>query len=95
MANVPAPASNGTEDNDADKVPVARPGDILQARGIHGESPRRGEILEVLGESGHERYRVRWEDRHESIVFPADGVSITRPAPRSHRPTAKAARRDQ
>ena len=32
-----------------------------------------GEILEIRGEQGHERYRVRWEDGHESIVHPADG----------------------
>jgi hypothetical protein len=51
-------------------------GDWLESRGIHGESARRGEIVEVLGQPGHERYRVRWEDRHESIVFPADGVNV-------------------
>lgn len=55
-----------------------RAGDILHARGIHGEPARSGEILEVVGRHGHERYRVRWEDGHESIVFPADGVSIIR-----------------
>ena len=32
-----------------------------------------GEILEIRGESGHERYRIRWEDGHESIFHPADG----------------------
>jgi len=32
-----------------------------------------GEILEIRGEEGHERYRVRWEDGHESIFHPADG----------------------
>ena len=32
-----------------------------------------GEILEIRGEQGHERYRVRWEDGHESIFHPADG----------------------
>lgn len=56
----------------------ARVGDSLEARGIHGEPARHGEIVEVLGESGHERYRVRWEDQHESIVFPADGVTVVR-----------------
>jgi hypothetical protein len=55
----------------------ARAGDRLEARGIHGEAPRGGEILEVLGEAGHHRYRVRWDDGHESIVFPADGVNVT------------------
>jgi Domain of unknown function (DUF1918) len=59
----------------------AQVGDGLEARGIHGESARRGEILEVLGQPGHERYRVRWDEQHESIVFPADGVSVVRHGP--------------
>ena len=54
----------------------ARVGDRLEARALHGTPPRRGEILEILGAPGHEHYRVRWDDNHESIVFPADGVSI-------------------
>lgn len=54
----------------------ARPGDWIEARGIHGEPPRRGEVLEVLGAPGHEHFRVRWDEEHESIFFPADGVSV-------------------
>lgn len=65
----------------------AKVGDLLEARGIHGERPRRGEIAEVVGQPGHERYRVRWEDEHESIVFPADGINVVRrgrtPSPRA------------
>lgn len=53
-------------------------GDWLEARGIHGEPAHRGEIIEVLGQPGHERYHVRWDEQHESIVFPADGVSVVR-----------------
>lgn len=55
---------------------VARAGDLLETKGIHGESARHGEILEILGESGHEHYRVRWDEQHESIVYPADGVRV-------------------
>jgi hypothetical protein len=54
----------------------AKVGDQLETHGIHGEPAKRGKILEVLGRSGHERYRVRWDDGHESIVFPADGVNV-------------------
>jgi hypothetical protein len=57
----------------------AQVGDFLEARGIHGEPPRRGEIVELLGGPGHEHYRVRWDERHESIVYPADGVSVVHP----------------
>jgi hypothetical protein len=55
----------------------AHVGDRLEARALHGQPARCGEIVEVLGEQGHQRYRVRWDDGHESIVFPADGVSVT------------------
>jgi hypothetical protein len=54
----------------------ARIGDWLETRGIHGEPARRGEIIELLGEPGHEHYKVRWDEQHESIVYPADGVSV-------------------
>jgi len=55
---------------------AARPGDRLEARGVPGKPTRRGEIVEVLGEAGHVHFRVRWEDGHESTVFPADGVTV-------------------
>ncbi len=61
---------------------MARVGDWIEARGLHGQQSRRGEIVELLGSSGHEHYRVRWDEQHESIVYPADGVSIT-PRPKS------------
>ena len=32
-----------------------------------GDTGRRGLILEILGEREHERYRVRWDEEHESI----------------------------
>ena len=56
----------------------ARVGDWLEARGIHGEAAREGQIVEILGQPGHEHYRVRWDEQHESIVYPADGVKIVR-----------------
>jgi hypothetical protein len=39
-----------------------------------GSPPRRGEILEILEESYGIRYRVRWEDGHESVVHPVAGT---------------------
>jgi hypothetical protein len=57
----------------------ARVGDGLEAHGLHGEPRRRGTIVEILGGPGHEHYRVRWDERHESIVYPADGVTVVRP----------------
>jgi hypothetical protein len=54
----------------------ARVGDEVEARGLHGEPARRGLIVELLGHEGHEHYRVRWDEEHESILYPADGVII-------------------
>jgi len=54
----------------------AHVGDLLEARGIHGGAARRGEVIEILGAAGREHYRVRWDENHESIVFPADGVNV-------------------
>ena len=59
------------------RSPDARPGDWVSARGLPGRQQRRGEIVEVLGRAGHEHYRVRWDEQHESILFPADGVVVT------------------
>ena len=61
-----------------ERVTAARPqvGDWIEARGLHGQPPRRGEIIELLGAGEHSRYRVRWDEKHESIVYPADGVVI-------------------
>jgi hypothetical protein len=56
---------------------AARVGDRIEARGLHGQPARRGEIVELLGSTGHEHYRVRWDDQHESIVYPTEGVIIT------------------
>jgi len=61
--------------------PNAHVGDWVETRGVHGKPSRRGEIIELLGSGDHEHYRVRWDERHESIVYPADGVIIV---PREH-----------
>ena len=52
-------------------------GDQIEARGLHGRPSRRGKVVELLGSAGHQHYRVRWDDEHESIVYPSDGVIIT------------------
>ena len=58
----------------------ARPGDQIVVAGHSvGQSQRSAEIIEVLGETGHERFRVRWEDGHESILSPGDDAVISRP----------------
>jgi Domain of unknown function (DUF1918) len=36
--------------------------------------PRYGVIEEVVRDEPHPRYRIRWNDGHESIYTPADGA---------------------
>ena len=60
----------------------ARTGDqvLVEGRKV-GVAPRSGTILEVLGEPGSERYRIRWEDGHESVYTPSSDMRIEpRPA---------------
>lgn len=38
-----------------------------------GQAAREGEILEVIEASYGTRYRVRWEDGHESTIRPSVG----------------------
>ena len=61
----------------------ARPGDWIEVHQVAvGQPGRRGQILEILGEPGHEHYRVRWDEEHESIFYPSSGSArIIREAP--------------
>jgi hypothetical protein len=55
----------------------ATPGDVVVISGrAVGDTPRLGEIVEVLGGAEHEHYRVRWEDEHESIFYPGTDAVI-------------------
>jgi uncharacterized protein DUF1918 len=56
---------------------AAEVGDQIEAHGLHGQPSRRGTVVELLGSAGHRHYRVRWDQQHESIVYPSDGVIIT------------------
>jgi Domain of unknown function (DUF1918) len=44
-----------------------------------GVPDREGEILEVIEASYGTRYRVRWDDGHESTIRPSAGSSRTIP----------------
>lgn len=61
----------------AQSAQEARAGDLVVIAGHHvGDHGRLGVVLEVLGEPGHERLRVRWEDEKETIFFPGADASI-------------------
>ena len=52
-------------------------GDVIVVEGHRvGEGRRIGEILEVLGEPGHEHFRVRWDDGRETVFYPSNDAVI-------------------
>jgi Ala-tRNA(Pro) deacylase len=60
-------------------------GDVVMVSGRRvGESPRMGEILDVLGPADHPHYVVRWEDDHQSIIYPGETTSIKRRTTETH-----------
>jgi Domain of unknown function (DUF1918) len=68
----------------------AKPGDeIVVAGHAVGIAERSAVILEVMGDPGHERFRVRWEDDRESILSPGDDAVIRRPKAASAKSRAK------
>jgi hypothetical protein len=75
-----------------DRRTAARRGDWIAVHVIGGGAPRLGQVVEVIGGPGHERYRVRWDEQHESIHFPTEGTSIER-RPRGRQRAAGEGRR--
>lgn len=54
-----------------------KPGDHVVIHATFLDSPqRKGEIIEVMGESDREHYRIRWSDGHESVYFPGPDAHI-------------------
>jgi hypothetical protein len=50
--------------------------------------PRSGVVEEVLRGDPSPRYRIRWDDGHESIYTPASGALRARPSRKGSRPAA-------
>jgi hypothetical protein len=50
--------------------------------------PREGVVKEVLRGDPAPRYRIRWDDGHESIYSPASGALKVKPRPRASRAAA-------
>ncbi|HUJ56349.1 MAG TPA: DUF1918 domain-containing protein [Gaiellaceae bacterium] len=56
-----------------------RPGDVISLTGRHvGDTGRTGEVVDVLGEEPNPHYRVRWEDGHESVIYPTETMTVVR-----------------
>lgn len=63
--------------NETKQSSPPRKGDVVEISGHRvGEAGRTGEILEVIGEPGQRHLRVRWEDGHESIVYPSSDAVV-------------------
>ncbi len=65
-------ARSATRRDDHRSPAEAAAGDWIEVDGTGDASPRRGVILEVLGSGPHERFRVRWDEQHESLFYPAE-----------------------
>jgi prolyl-tRNA editing enzyme YbaK/EbsC (Cys-tRNA(Pro) deacylase) len=61
----------------ATAVPVVTVHDVIEvtARRV-GDPSRTGEIVEVLGSPDRPHYRVHWDDGHESVFYPGEGVRV-------------------
>ncbi len=70
----------------AQDSPRGQVGDLVIVEGHRiGEARRIGEILELLGEPGHEHYRVCWDDGHESVFYPSSDSTIQKAERRKKR----------
>ena len=65
---------------------TAEPGDVVVVHGHStGQPERTGVILEVLGARGHEHYRVRWDEEHESLFWLGSDATVRAGARRERR----------
>jgi hypothetical protein len=62
--------------SDIVKTSAAHVGDCVEVNGLPGRPAKRGEILELVGEGEHLHFRVRWDDQHESLLFPTEGATV-------------------
>jgi hypothetical protein len=61
---------------------IAKVGDriVVESERV-GQADREGTILEVIEASYGTRYRVRWDDGHESTIRPSAGSARIQDAP--------------
>lgn len=61
------------------RTSAARPGDLVEVTGHRvGDAARSGEIVEVVGGTARPHFRVRWEDDHESLLYPGPDIVVMR-----------------
>ena len=43
-----------------------------------GGGTRTGEVVEVISREAGEHYRIRWDDGHETVLFPSSDATVER-----------------
>ncbi|WP_077489400.1 DUF1918 domain-containing protein [Sinomonas mesophila] len=51
---------------------------VIHGRTV-GSADRHGQIIEVKGENGEPPYLVKFDDGHESVVFPGGDFAVEKP----------------
>jgi hypothetical protein len=72
---------------------TAKRGDhiVLESQSV-GTPTREGEILEVIAGEISVRYRVRWQDGHESVLTPSGGSARILPGSKPAKRSPKSSR---
>jgi hypothetical protein len=73
----PAWAENGNSVVESETRMQATIGDMLHIHGkVVGQGEQTAKIIEVLGANGNPPFRVRYEDNHESVIFPGPDAVV-------------------
>ena len=59
-----------------DRAAKARAGDRIEVRELRGRTVRLGLIVELLGDPDSVHFLARWNEDHESIVFPCRNARV-------------------
>jgi hypothetical protein len=77
LADTAARCNAGVTVHEGEAAMHATIGDqIVVEAAIVDRRRRYGEVMEVLGTSDAEHYRVRWQDGHESIFYPGPDARV-------------------
>jgi hypothetical protein len=72
-------AGNGYSVVESETTMQATIGDTLHIHGkVVGRREQTAKIIEVLGANGKPPFRVRYEDDHESVIFPGPDAVVER-----------------
>ena len=79
-------ASPRESSSDVERRHIPEAGDWVEVAAAGEGSPRRGMIMQVLGEGSHTHFRVRWDEEHVSLFYPAQRHVVVHPgsAGRAH-----------